>query len=220
MSDALFLIESVRMMLTGRLERVDVELFLFLENLQRLGFGLGHLVHDLLQLERVLGAVVLLDRLADGDLAGHHGLDVVPGHELDVVHGEDVRRVRHADGQRGAGAVDRQDEVLLRHLGGNEVDHRLVDLEVPQVDRRHAVLLGQELGDVVFLDVTQLDQVEPDLFAVVSLRLEGFVELVLSDQTRADQHLPQLDGHELPRNPVPPRGWVPATRAGRIRLGR
>jgi hypothetical protein len=117
----------------------------------------------------VLGSVVLLDRLADGDLAGHDRFDVVAGHELDVVHGEDVGRIRHRDGQRRPGAIDRQHQVLLGHLGRDQADHRVIDLEVSEVDRRHAVLLGQQLCDVVFADVAQSDQVVAEFLAVVLL---------------------------------------------------
>jgi hypothetical protein len=57
--------------------------------------------------------VVALDRVADGRLGGDHHLDVVAGEELEVVDGVDVRRVGHRHDQRGAGAVDRDDLVLL-----------------------------------------------------------------------------------------------------------
>ncbi len=67
-------------------------------------------------------AVVPRDRLDDRGLGRDDRLDVVARHELDVVHGEHVGRVGHRDRQRGAGARERDDLVLLRGLGGNELD--------------------------------------------------------------------------------------------------
>jgi hypothetical protein len=135
-------------------------------------------------------AVVLLDRLADRDLAGHDRLDGVPRHEAHVVHGEHVRRIRHGDRQGRPRAVDGQHEVLLRDLRGDEVDHRLVDLEVAQVDRRNAVLLGEELRDLVFLDESQLDEVVSELPPVLLLCLERFLQAVLGDETGLQEHFP------------------------------
>jgi len=140
-------------------------------------------------------AVVVVDRLPDGDLGGHHGLDVVAGHELDVVHGEDVRRVHHGDGQRRAGPVDRHDEVLLSDLRRHQLGHLLVDFEVAEVDRGHAVLLGEELSDVVLVDESELDEIEAELAAVFLLMFEGRRELLLTDQARLEQHLADLHSH-------------------------
>ena len=67
-------------------------------------------------------AVVLLDRLDDRGFRRHDRLDVVARHELDVVHGEHVGRVGHRDRQRRAGARERDDLVLLRGFGGNQLD--------------------------------------------------------------------------------------------------
>ena len=51
-------------------------------------------------------------------------LHVVAGHELDVVHREDVRRIRHRDRQRRARPAQRDDLVLLRRLGRDQLDDR------------------------------------------------------------------------------------------------
>jgi hypothetical protein len=184
--------------LGGRLEALNVDVLGFLEDLEVLRLRLRHLVHDLLELDGVRGAVVLVDRLLDRDLRGHDGLDVVPGHELDVVHREDVRRVDHGDGQGGPGSADRHDQIFLRDLRRDQLDDRFVDLDRQEIDRGDAVLLREELGDVVFLDDPQLDEVETDLAAVDFLVFERLGELLLGDQMRLDQHLAQLDRHALP----------------------
>ena len=104
------------------------------------------------QLERARRAVVAVDRVLEGALRGHDRLDVVAGHELDVVHGEHVRRVRHGDRERRAGARERQDLVLPRRLGRDDLDDRGVDLEVVEVDRGHAVLPREQARDLLVLD--------------------------------------------------------------------
>ena len=90
--------------LLDQLLEVDGVLLLLVDDLEG---GVGgvdgrHLLHDLLQLEGVRGAVVPVDGVLEGDLRGHDRLDVVARHELQVVHREDVRRVGHRDGERGA----------------------------------------------------------------------------------------------------------------------
>jgi len=67
-----------------------------------------------------------------------------------------------AIGERRAGAIHRDHEVLLRDLRRDQLDHRLVDLEVPEIDERDAVLLREELGDLVFLDEPELHQIEAE----------------------------------------------------------
>src|SRR5262249_36378622 len=93
---------------------------------------------------------------------------------------------------------------LLRDLGGDEIDDGLVDLEVPQVDRRDTVLIGEELGDVVFFDEPELDEVEPELPAALLLCFERFLELRLGDHPRLEEHLSELDRHGCPG---PPSAW-------------
>src|SRR5262249_37293334 len=56
------------------------------------------------------------------------------------------RRVRHRDDQRRAVAADRNDLMLLADLARDQLQHRGVDLDLREVDRRQAVLLGDELG--------------------------------------------------------------------------
>src|SRR6476620_9676207 len=117
---------------------------------------------DLLDLRRVIA----LQRVVDGALRRHDGLDVVPRHELDVVHGEDVGRVRHRDGQRGAVSRERDDLVLVRGLARDQLDHRRVDVELEEVDGGDAVLLAQQRGDVFVLDEAQFDQNQAELPSV------------------------------------------------------
>jgi hypothetical protein len=133
------------------------------------------------------GPVVFVDRIEEGDLRGDDGLDVVPRHELDVVHREDVGRVRHRDGQRRAGTAERDDLILARGFGGNQLDDRGVDFELMQGDRRHAVLLRQQRGDLVVLHKPQVDQVGTELPPCRPLIVQRILELFGRDALLLEQ---------------------------------
>ena len=177
-------------------ERLDVELLLLLEDLE-VGVSAASARSSMtfFSSSDVVGAVVVVDGGLDGDLGGHDRLDVVAGHELDVVHGEDVRRVGHRDRDRGAGLVDREDVVLARDVGRDELDDARVDLEVGEVDRRDAELLRETLGDVVLGDEAELDQGLAELSARVLLELEGLLELILCDQAGFGQQFAETYAH-------------------------
>ena len=204
MSDAPRLMASVRMRLhsltTGASSAesascADVHLLVFLEDLEVGALLRLKVFHDLLQLERRGGAVVPVDGRLDPQLGGHDRLDVVAGHELDVVHGEDVRRIGHGDGDRGAGLVDRKDVVLPGDVAGDQLDDARVDLEVLEIDRRHAELLAETLGDVLFRDEAELDQRFAELAAGLLLDAKRFLELILGDQARFGEQLTETNTH-------------------------
>ena len=50
---------------------------------------------------------------------------------------------------------ERNDLVLLRGLGGNELDDGGIDLELRERDRGNAVLLAEERGDLLVLHDTR-----------------------------------------------------------------
>ena len=188
-----------RRLFGGGLQLGEVDLLLVLQELEvLLVLLLREVVHDLLELEGMDGAVVPVDRLLDGDFAGDYRLHVVAGHELDVVHGEHVGRVHHGDGQGGAGAADRHDQIFLRHLARDELHDRVIDLDLREVDGGHAVLLGEDAGDVLFFDEPELDEVQAELAAVGLLIFQGLLELLRSEKPGLDQHLAQLDRHSGP----------------------
>ncbi len=176
---------------------VDGVLLFLVHDLER---GVGgvdgrHLLHDLLQLEGVRGAVVPVDRVLEGDLGSDDRLDVVAGHELQVVHREDVRRVGHRDGERRARLVDRQDVVLARDVRRDQLQDVRVDLEVRQVDRRDAELRRQRLRDVVFGDEAEPHERLTQLHPRVLLLLERQRELLGVDELRLEEKFSQFDRH-------------------------
>src|SRR6185437_14395799 len=141
------------------------------------------------------GRIVSGNRLADGGLRRDDRLDVVARHELDVAHGEHVRRVRHRDRQRRAGAAERDDLVLLRRLVGNQLDDVGIDLELREVDRRHAVLLREQRRDLFVFDEVQLDEIESELAAVGLLVVQRYLQLGRRNALLLEQQLANTDGH-------------------------
>ena len=149
---------------------------------------------DLLERGPLLG-VVALDGLSDGDFGGHHRLDVVAGDELQIVDGEDVGRVGHRHDERGTGPVHRDDEVLLRDVLRDELDDLRVDVEVFEIDGRNAVLLRQEVGELVLLDGAGLDERGANPRAGPLLFFLGLPKLLDGDQVLADEELTEPTGH-------------------------
>ncbi len=147
------------------------------------------------QLQRAGRAVVAVDRVLERRLRGHDRLHVVAGHELDVVHGEHVRRVRHGDRERRPGAGERQDLVLPRRLGRDDLDDRGVHLEVVEVDRRDAVLPRQQARDLLVLDEPQADEGLAELAPAHLLVVQRVLELLRGNHVLLQQQLSEFDGH-------------------------
>ena len=153
--------------------------------------------HVAAQLQRPGRAVILLDRVLERGLGGHHRLDVVARHELDVVHGEHVGRVGHGDGQGRPGPAQGKDLVLAGRFGRDDLDDRGIHLEVVQVDRGDAVLPGEEARDLLVLDIAQGDEGLPKLSPVHLLVAERFLELLRSHHVLLEQQFAELDGHSV-----------------------
>ena len=101
----------------------------------------------------------------------------------------EVGRVGHRDGERAALALEREDQVLGRQVGGDQLEDPGVDLEAGEVHRRHAVLPRQDLGELDLGDEAELDQ---DVAQPVLARLllgQGLRELLPREETLAQQDL-------------------------------
>ena len=175
----------------------EVEVLLVVQHLE-VAAALLEVLHDLLELDGVGGAVVAVDGAADGALGGDHRLDLVAGHELDVVHGEDVRRVDHRHGDGGAGLRDRQDRVLARDVGRDDLEHRLVHFHAIEVDGRDLEVLGEEVDELALGEEAQLDQGGADAPALLALVGQGLLELLGGDLAGVEEHLAELVGGLLP----------------------
>ena len=86
--------------------------------------------------------------------------------------------------------------ILLRGLGGNELDHGRIDVELPEGNRRHAVLFAEESGDLVVFDVAELDQIEAELPPVLALIVQRLLELLRRDALLFEKQLSDSNRHE------------------------
>ena len=118
-----------------------------------------------------------------------------------VVQGEGVGRVGHRDGEGGAGATERDDLILVLRLGGDQLDDRRIDLELREIDRRHAILLRQQRGDLLVLDEAKLDEVVTELAAAGLLIVQRLLQLRRSNALLFQQQLANADGHRVLRLP-------------------
>src|SRR5207248_5408560 len=106
-----------------------------------------------------------------------------------------VRGVAHRDDQRRPRPVDRYDQVLLGHVFGDELDDLRVDVEIFEVDCRHAVLLRKKVGELRLFDRAGLDQRGADAGAVLLLLLLRLAELLYRNQIFADKEFAKSSRH-------------------------
>ena len=72
--------------------------------------------------------------------------------------------------------------MLRRELGRDQLRDAGIDLELREVDRGHAILARQHLGELGLLNEAELDQVVADASTVLPLLLERLVELLPGDE--------------------------------------
>jgi hypothetical protein len=104
--------------------------------------------------------VLLLDDRAERRFSAEHREDVVARDELEVLEDLLVRRVRDRHREHPPLALERQDRVLHCKIRRHQAQDFLVDLELGEVDGRHLVRLGDDLGELDFLDRAGADQCE------------------------------------------------------------
>ena len=78
---------------------------------------------------------------------------------------------------------------------GHDLDDGGIDLEVREVDRGDAELLGQGLGDVALGHRADAHERLADLAALLALELQRGFELFLRDQLLLEEEVPEFDGH-------------------------
>ena len=179
-------------------ERSEIELFFLFQNLE-IGIDdvLFQVVHHLLQLDGVGRTVIAIDGSTKRRLGSDHRLDVVAGHELDVVHREDVGWIDHRESDLGTGLRYWKDRVLPGNVRRNDLNHRFVDPDILEIDRRDTEVLGKERDQIFVADVPQLDQVGTETSALISLYSQGFLELAIIDVARSDQQFAKSVVHEI-----------------------
>jgi hypothetical protein len=68
--------------------------------------------------------------------------------------------------------------VLDRHFLGDQLDDLDVHFEVGEVDRGQSVLLGDEVGELVLLQIAELGDLVAEASAVRARLLAGALELL------------------------------------------
>ena len=165
-------------------------LFLLLDDLD-----VAVLLHVLEEVrERIVArlAVVLVDGVAERVLPGDDREDVVARDELEVVDDAEVRRVGHRDRQRATLALEREHQMALGELGGDELRDARVDFEVGEVHRRHAVLPGEHASKLDLVHEAQLHEVVAYAVAAGLLLLQRLLERLLIDEPLFDEELTDL----------------------------
>ena len=89
--------------------------------------------------------------------------------------------------------------VLLGGLVRNELDDRRVDLELRQVDRRHAVLLAEQCRDLVVFDVPEIDQIVAELPPLRALMGQRLLELLRRNALLLEKQLSDTNRHVIKR---------------------
>ena len=123
-----------------------------------------------------------LEDIADRELTRDDREDVVAGDELHVLDDTHIRRVGHRHRQRAAVALEREHEILERHLAGDQLRDLWIHRELGEIHSGHLVLPRQHLGQLGLGDEAELHQIVPDARTVLLLLLERLVELLLGDQ--------------------------------------
>jgi hypothetical protein len=79
-----------------------------------------------------------------------------------------------------------------RDVGGDDLDHRFVDDDAVEVDRRHGEVLREEVREALLGDDPHLHEVRAEAPALLLLQGQRVVQLLLADGPRGDQQLPEL----------------------------
>jgi hypothetical protein len=163
-------------------------LFLLLEDLHVVADVVDdrHEVGDL-RIDRTL--VQLLDDALEREFSPDDGEDVVARDELEVVQDAEVGRIGHGHGEGATVALEREDEILDRDVGRDQLRDAGVDLELGEVHRRHLVLPGEHLRELGFLDETELDEVIADPGSALPLLLKGLFQLLTRNEPLANEEV-------------------------------
>jgi hypothetical protein len=147
-------------------------------------FRLVEALHDVV-VRNLRLCIGLLERGYDRALRSNHRLDVVPREEFHIVDGVEVGWIRHRDDESVARARDRNDPVALTNLRTDELQDVSIDFVFREIDRLYAILLTQEVGDLLIGDRAQSRQRVTEADVVVFLLLLRFAQLLEADSLLA-----------------------------------
>ena len=143
--------------------------------------------------------VVFVDGGVDIVEFAQHGLDLEAGALLELCDGDVVEGAGHGDGEEFSEAVDGEYEAFEGDFFGDQFDDLAVDADAGEVDGGDAGLSGEELVEVVFVEVSEADEDFEGLAALALLYAECFVELVAGDESFLEQEFADefLGGRQL-----------------------
>ena len=118
------------------------------------------------------------------------GKEVEPGDELEVFQQTEIGGIGHGYGERTALPLERKHDALGGHIGRDQLDDLGIDLEAREIDRRHAVLAGEHLGDLELLHKPELHQHVAEPVLGVLLLGQGLRELLARDQAFTEKISP------------------------------
>src|SRR5439155_6176015 len=143
--------------------------------------------------DRGVDVVVLRDRFAELGGWREHRPHEISALELDVLERLGIQRVgqRHAD-RASVLELDRNGGVFLGEVLAQEPDDLLVDRDALQLDDRKPELLVKDAADVPLADHALPRQDLTQRLFGLSLPPQRFPELLVGDEPRLEQVLPQL----------------------------
>ena len=136
---------------------------------------------------------------------GHRPVHLEPGLGGDLIHRVLIGGVGHRQGDLLAKPLDRQHAVLPQERLGEEPDDLIVDDVPADKDVGIHELVAQRPRDVILGGGPLLHQDLPQPLAGLGLGCDGFIEILGCDQRGREQDLAQFSGPSRCRHSTPPR---------------
>ena len=153
----------------------DVKLF-HLDRPQQL----VHLLHA--------GGIISFDRRVDAFFGRDDGLYFLARFEFEVVGGPKVGRVGHRNGEDPFFLEQRDDFIAPRHVFGDELDQRPVEVEIVKHDMLYVKMRAQDIDQLFLGNVSQLYQAFAQLHFRFFLLFQSGVELLLGNEALVDEN--------------------------------
>ena len=108
-------------------------------------------------------------------------------------------RIGHRDRERASFALEREHQVALRQLGGDQLRDARIDLEVREVDGGHPELAREHARELDLVDEAELHEVVADAHAAGFLFLKRPVHCLARDEPLAHEEITETftRGYEL-----------------------
>jgi hypothetical protein len=137
--------------------------------------------------------VIPLQVRTKGVFADDDRLDVELGDELQVVDGREVGGIGHRHREHPTHPPQRQNQMFIRDVRGDESQYLVVDGDLVQRDRGHAVLLGEHPGQLFLGHEPELDQGIAQACTPRPGVGQGFLQLRPRDEPFANEEISETD---------------------------